>query len=467
MIPTREDTTSETRLSPGQLASYSGPQLLLFLVRMAGYGIIPALYAERFDLTLDKIAGLLLVMRFVEAALQIVAGRLTDMTARGRFGRKLWVVIGTSAACLSLIMLYSPPENAGLFYLAFWLSLGTLIGSVTEVAYYAWGAEITTDYVERGKVATVQQWASIAGQVMFFGVPLLPLTAGTEITFDTLGMLAWAIGFLTPLILILAWTAAPRGNPGTGDASPTLRSLVKAIAANRPMQILIVAGMFFDIAASVAVGVGFLFIDSYLQAGNAVPYQGLLTMGGAFVGVTLVGMLMTRFQKHLVWTWSTWVYAGIMLTALMLTPEMPYAGTIYVVITTLAYLFIMGAVVAPMSIIGDVVDYERWRSGEQQSGQFVAAFQLTQKLVGGIAVAGGFYLLSAFGFEPGQASYDASATVGIKLVAVVAPALLMATGGLIAWRFPLNKRRQSIVRRRLQQRDSRAATLAANATANA
>jgi Na+/melibiose symporter-like transporter len=326
---------------------------------------------------------------------------------------------------------------------------------VTEVAYYAWGAEITKDYVERGKVATVQQWVAIAGQVAFFGLPLLPFSPTREISFDTLGLLAWGIGCATPLILVFAWTSAPRGNPGSGDEAPTLVALIKAIIANKPMQILILGGMFFDIAASVAVGVGYLFIDSYLQAGNAVPYQGLLQMGGAFVGVSLTGWLIAKYQKHRVWALSTFAYALVMLTALALTPDTPHAGIIYVVITTLSYLLIMGAVVTPMSIIGDVVDYERWRSGEQLSGQFVAAFQLTQKLVGGIAVAGGFYLLSAFGFEAGEDSYDGVATAGIKIVAVIMPALLMALGGFIAWRFPLDRRRQNIVRKSLLRRDTR------------
>ncbi|MEO0410538.1 MAG: MFS transporter [Pseudomonadota bacterium] len=450
-----QQSPASPALSKTALFAYAGPQFTLFLARAAGYGIIPALYAERFDLTLDKIAGVLLFMRFVEALLQVLAGKLTDKTAQGPFGRKTWVVLGSLMAALALIMLYSPPSNAGLFYLAFWLCLGTLVGSVAEVAYFSWGAEITNDYAERGKVATVQQWAAIAGQLGFFGIPLLPLTPTTEVTFESLGFLAWGVGVLTPLLMIIAVKSAPRGNPGTGEVAPTFRSLITAIFANRPMQILILGAVFFDLAASVSVGVGFLFLDSFLKGGSYVAYQGLLQMGGAFLGVSLTSYLITRLQKHHVWAASTWVYAAVLLPALFLTASTPYAGAIYVALTTTAYFVIMGAVVSPMSIIGDVVDYERWRSGEQQSGQFVAAFTLTQKLVGGLTAALGFYLLSLFGFEPGQEDYGPSATFGIRLVAIVMPAALMAFSGLIAWRFPLNKRRHAIVLKRLKSRDAR------------
>ena len=454
-ITTRANGVKPGGLTTSQLFGYAGPHGILFLARAAGFGIIPALYAERFDITLDKIAGILLLMRIVEAALQLVAGRLTDATARGRFHRKVWVVMGTAGASIGIIFLYTPPASAGLYYLGLWLSLVALIGSVTEVAYYSWGAEITNDYSERGRVATVQQWAAIAGQLLFFGLPLLPFTPTTEITFETLGLIAVIVGVTTPILLAGAWFLAPLGNPGVGVAAPTIVSLVRAILANRPMQWLLLGGIFFDIAASVAVGVGFLFIDSYLQAGELVSYQGLLQMGGAFVGVSITGYFITRLQKHRVWAVSCCAYTAMLSTALLLTPSNPYAGTIYVGITTMSYLLAMGAVVAPNSIIGDVVDYERWRSGRQQAGQFVAAFQLTQKLIGGLATALGFFLLSLFGFEPGQDSYDSRAAFGIKFVAIFTPAFLMAFSGLVAWHFPLNRRRQTIVRRRLETRDRR------------
>lgn len=458
MSDTAEQTaTLHGRLSSLQLAGYGGPQAILFLARAAGFGIIPALYAERFDITLDKIAGILLLMRFVEAALQLVAGRLTDATSRGRLNRKVWVVAGTAGACLGVYCLYSPPSSAGLFYLALWMSIVTLIGSVTEIAYYSWGAEITTDYSERGRVATVQQWAAIAGQILFFGLPLLPLTPTTEITFDVLAMIALIVIVATPVLLTMAWFFTPLGNPGAeGGAAPTITALLRALIANRPMQMLVFAAMFFDVAASVAVGVGFLFIDSYLQAGSYVAYQGLLQMFGAFLGVTITGYVITRLQKHTVWALSCWSYSAVLITAVLLTPQTPHAGPIYVGVTTLSYLLVMGAVVAPNSIIGDVVDYERWRSGKQQSGQFVAAFQLTQKLIGGVATALGFFLLSLFGFEPGQESYNDTASFGIKFVAVFTPAALMAFSGFVAWRFPLDRRRQKIVQERLKSRDARA-----------
>ncbi|MEL6687311.1 MAG: MFS transporter [Pseudomonadota bacterium] len=455
MTPKKSLKLGTPLLSNTQLAAYAGPQAILFLTRVASFGIIPALYAEKFDITLDKIAGILILMRFAEAILQLVVGQLTDLTARGKLNRKVWVISGTILAAVGLWFLYSPPANAGLVYLAVWLGVVTLVGSATDVAYLSWGAEITTDYAERGKVATVQQWAAIAGQVIFFGIPLLPLTPTSEITFEALGLIAIIVAVSTPFIIFLAYKLAPIGNPGAESERPTLTSLAKAILANRPMQVLVVGGMFFDIAASVAVGIGFLFIDSYLAAGEYVPYQGLTQMAGAFIGISLAGFFLLRFQKHHVWAASAFIYCGVMLLALFLTPDMAYAGLVYVGITTMAYLVAMGAVVAPNSIIGDVVDYERWRSGAQQSGQFVAAFQLTQKLVGGLAGALGFYLLAQFGFEPGQDSYDSQATTGIKLVAVILPAGLMAFSGFIALRFPLNRKAQETVRRRLYQRDER------------
>jgi GPH family glycoside/pentoside/hexuronide:cation symporter len=116
------------------------------------------------------------------------------------------------------------------------------------------------------------------------------------------------------------------------------------------------------------------------------------------------------------------------------------------------YLLMGGAAVVPQSVIGDIVDYEAMRSGQHVAGQFVATLQLSQKLLSGVAASGGLYLLSLFGFKPGQAAYGALDSFGITFVAAVLPALLMFGCAVLVWRYPITRQRHRAILRCLARR---------------
>jgi Na+/melibiose symporter-like transporter len=51
--------------------------------------------------------------------------------------------------------------------------------------------------------------------------------------------------------------------------------------------------------------------------------------------------------------------------------------------------------------------------------------------------------------------------LGLKIAYVIAPSILFALSIAFAWFFPIDRRRQQLIRRRLEAREARAGALAA------
>jgi GPH family glycoside/pentoside/hexuronide:cation symporter len=102
--------------------------------------------------------------------------------------------------------------------------------------------------------------------------------------------------------------------------------------------------------------------------------------------------------------------------------------------------------------VGDLADYEALRSGHRAAGPMVAITQMTLKLFGGGAAAAALWVVSLFGFKPGQASYDATAAFGIQFVCLALPAMFILGAAAVAWRYPITARRHRAIVRGIERR---------------
>ena len=452
-------TPAPALLTVREMAAFAAPSALLFLYRAAAY-VIPALYAQRFGLDLADIAAVLFAMRTAEVLLQIPAGMLSDATRHARFGRKPMVMLGVTLGSVATWFVYVPPEGAGLAYFGIWLALATLAGSLTEVAYGAWATEITTDYRERARCASYQTWASIAGKEMYAIVPLLWFLSSNRITFESLQMTAWLLAAATPLVMAAAWRWAPTGDSLVPIDRVGLREMLDVVLRNRPLQRVLVVLMLWELGTGLFFGLDFMRIDSYLKAGEAVPLQSLFGVWAAMAGLASLQWVLKRHEKHHVWAVSMSCLACVMLAQLALAPGMPHVVPILVGMWMLVAATVAGSLVVPMSLVGDLADYEAMRSGHRAAGPMVAITQITLKLFGGGAAAGALWVVSLFGFKPGQPSYGPMESFGIQLVTLGLPAVLLLGAAAVAWRYPITARRHRAIVRALARRGADAGTSA-------
>jgi len=443
--------TTEKPLNIWQMAAFGAPSMLLFIYRAAAY-MLPALYAERFKFDLAELAGILLVMRTAEVLLQVPAGVLSDATRHARWGRKPLVMAGLVLGGIATCFVYTPSDTAGLVYFTGWLCLATIAGSLTEVAYGAWSTEITDDYHERGRCASYQTWASLAGKELYSVVPLLGVLSSERITFESLQLTAWILAALVPVICLWSWSWAPAGRTATRIERVSLRQMLGLVIDNKPLQRVVLAMALWELGIGFMAGLDFLRIDSYLKAGEAIPLQGLFGVWAAMGGLIGLQWVLRRQEKHRIWALSMAAAAAMLLTQLVLVPGMAGLVPILVVLSMVFTATVAGAMVVPMSLAGDLSDYEGLRTGNRAAGPLVAVTQMTLKLTGGVAAASGLWLVSLFGFEPGQPSYAALQAFGIQFVNLALPALAMGVAAAIAWKYPITARRHKAIVRALDRK---------------
>ncbi len=109
--------------------------------------------------------------------------------------------------------------------------------------------------------------------------------------------------------------------------------------------------------------------------------------------------------------------------------------------------------IAVPAMIGDIVDDDRLRTGEDRAGVYSAiyAFLSTNRMLG-VAGAFGIALVGWFGFDATASQQGAWGAFGIKLVAVWLPALGFAASAPLIWWFPIDRARQQEIREAIRRR---------------
>jgi Na+/melibiose symporter-like transporter len=138
-------------------------------------------------------------------------------------------------------------------------------------------------------------------------------------------------------------------------------------------------------------------------------------------------------------------------------------GAVLPLLAIIAPIGITNAIsnVAAVSVLGDVIDYDTWRTGKARAAIYAGVLSFVVKLnaIPGGAVA--LLIVGLMGYDPKLGVHNtASAALGLKIAYVIAPSMLFALSILFAWFFPIDRRRQQIIRRRLEVREARAAAMA-------
>ena len=136
-------------------------------------------------------------------------------------------------------------------------------------------------------------------------------------------------------------------------------------------------------------------------------------------------------------------------------------GTNAIVGISMVGVFLIGAsasaiIVISPSILGDIADYGRLKTGEQRTGGYYAFYMLTNKIATAIGAGSAFMLLHAFGYDAKAGATNTGwAAFGMMFTVALMPAVFKIGGAAILLRFPIDRRRHAIIQRRLAQLDAR------------
>ena len=184
------------------LIAYALPALPLALLTLPFYVLVPPYYASNLGLGLASVGTALLAVRIVDALSDPLIGTVADRW-RPRFGRRrLWFALASIPTAVAAALVLMPPEHAGLGWL---LAFGTLLSIASTAAiipYYAWGAELSTDYAMRSKITGWRESFAVVGTLIALSAQAIVPAMG----FAGEGNVLAALALFT--LLVLPATAA-------------------------------------------------------------------------------------------------------------------------------------------------------------------------------------------------------------------------------------------------------------------
>lgn len=438
--------------SPAATLAYVAPIAPVWALHAPALSLLPALYAKYAGLELAVIGAILISTRLLDGFTDPLMGYLSDRT-KTRFGkRKPWILAGMLLIIVSTWFWFRPgPETGAVYFLL--SSMGVYIGwTMIEIPHSAWFADLYLDYDERSRVAAYRSAMSYIGYAIFYMAPFLPFFATTEFTPEVISFTSWVIiGLLLVTIPAALWIV-PDGEVSP-QAGPGFRDMIKCMGNNRPFLIYIASISATFLASGMVGGLYVFFMDAYLGIADKIAHVAISVTIISLLSTRLWPPIMKRVGKHraLAISGTTTV---LTLVAMAFIRPGPGALTMMLTVFGLSAISASALTICMLSIMADVIDYDELRSGVNNAAIYYSFNAIINKM--GIAIGGGAALMIAglFGFSMSNEN-DHVAMTGFYMAFLGIPIILNIISVTLALRFPLDKRRQAIISKRLTERAQR------------
>ncbi|HEY0342440.1 MAG TPA: MFS transporter, partial [Steroidobacteraceae bacterium] len=231
------------------------------------------------------------------------------------------------------------------------------------------------------------------------------------------------------------------------------RSLWHELRVNRPLWSYLVLRGANGLSTGMIASLYFFYLDRYLGILDRFSYLNLGGLAFGFIGSSVWLRVMYRVGKHRALAASS-VTVILTLAAFALMRPGPHAFAIASGVWMASSLGTTGVETASYALLSDVVDYGELKSGENRAGNYWALQAFMQKVT--IAAGGGLALIiiGLFGFQP-DGSNGPVALRGFFLTFIFIPMALNLIAAIVAWKFPIDRRRHDIIRRRIDTRGKR------------
>jgi len=442
------------------VVAFSLPNFVSSVMHGQTSSTLPSIYALYFGLDLALIGTALLLVRMFDMITDPLIGYLSDHTNTRIGKRKPWILFGCLLGIPSVLFFFIPHQGVGIYYFAFWYAMLYLAWTLIEIPTFSWQVELSQDYQTRTKIASVRLVFQIIGTTAFFLVPLLPFFATSEFTPEVLRWVGWGVAFLLPMTIIIALTTVPQGKVLTvGHKKDSLVKMLKSAFRNKAGRFYFASYILLGLGNGIAFTVLFIYIVSYLQLGNKIPY--IMTIP-ALVSLAFTPVwyrLCNKYGRHKAWASASFVGSALMLFVFVIEPGQD-SFIPYLVLFSVYQIFGAVAWIASPGIVGDIADFDLLRTGHSRTAQYYSLLSLMTKTTIAVGSALGFYLLKLSGFDATATEHAASAVLGLKMAVSLIPAAFFVGSAILIWNFPIDKRRQRIIQRRLESREQRTAKFA-------
>ena len=450
------------RLKKSTLFYYSLTDIPIIMSLFPVAVFLPQFYASNMGVSLALVGTIMFSVRIFDVLTDPLMGFISDHT-RTRFGkRKPWIFLATPILMLSTYMLFMPPEDAGALHLVVWYMVQSLGITMMLIPYYAWGAELSTDYNERSRVTGARAMAGITGNLtaqlvpgaamLFFGI------GGSSVVLQLVGI---SMLVLMPLCVGITLRKTPEPEYHQASVLPVLEGL-KLMWSNGPFKQLVLAFMIGFIGLSITTPLYLFFIKFWLGAEDQAIYMLTFFYLSSFAAVPFWVWLARHIGKHRAYLAAFFTLAFAHPFYLLLGQDDFW----WMLPITLATGFASGGFSAtlPNSMKADVIDLDTLNSGQNRAALFFSAWSFAQKATASVGGAIAMFGLALLGFDAETpANNGADEFFGLRFLFSTFPSLFFLAGAAVVWNYPITEERHAEIRAQLDAREKAGAAPAASA----
>jgi GPH family glycoside/pentoside/hexuronide:cation symporter len=438
---------------------------------------LPPFYAQEVGLNMALMAIVLVIARLSDVITDPLIGTLSDrwQTRIGR--RKPWLIMGTPVMLLGTVMIFMPPEGAGISHLLTWTIIMYLGWTMVTLPYGAWGAELSSLYHQRSRVTASREGFVLIGLFLAALAPAVVQAMGAKFQAgDTDGVLmqtliwmigtngelstgygpilasmAWLLIILLPLTVFMVVTRVKEAPPQSVQRTDWKQGM-RVLKNNGPfkrmilMLLIVVTGESFRNALSV------FFMQHVIQIQAQIGLMYLLYFGVGILGIPFWLILGKRIGKHKAFCVAVGVSSASILGMFFLQAGqlVPFA----VMFAVKGFCFAAFQFL-PLSMLADIVDVDTARSKEHRTGLFFAMSGMAQKLAMAFGLGLSLGLLALVGFDATQVVHTDGQLMALRLLYIIGPVLLYIAAFAVAWNYPLTSDRHERIHQWIQRRNVR------------
>jgi glycoside/pentoside/hexuronide:cation symporter, GPH family len=437
-------------LSHKLMALYGLPHLTHSMVLLPLVLFIPSFYADDLGLPLASVGLAIAASRLLDVFIDPFMGILSDrwLTRWGR--RKPWLVVGTPLLILATWMVFVPQQSASVWYLFMWSSLLFLSFTVFDLPYKAWGAELSSDYNERSRIAAWREAFGASGHILFLLILMIMGFLGYHGNREHLQVIALMVCVGLPVFVALAVSKVPEKPPEHLNGTAHIGwSGLKLVFRNQAFVRTLITLVLFGTGLMIQATLHKMVLKHIVGRPELFSPMILAETLASLACLPLWIGLSYKIGKH-----RTLTFAGLWIGLWSLA--LPWVGhgdiELYVTLIVLRGSSLASIIFLSNSIAADVVDHDTLASGRQRTGFYFSLWGMAIKLAIGLGVFLGTSLPAFYGFEPSMAAHSQATEFALMRIYGWLPCFIMLLGFPIMWHFPITQEKQQELRSQIEAR---------------
>lgn len=398
-----DDEQRDTRLPFGLCAGYGAGALGVSILLNTVTVYFPALMTTVLGQS-AALAGLLLTLsKLYDVFADIVIGAASDRT-KSRMGRRRpYLLIGAVVSAISFVMIFVPPAFEG-WALTLWMFFALVVYStgysLFAVPYTAMAGEMTDDYHERTRLLSFRTFFISAGQI---GAGAGTAWIIAKLGGDRVGFAAMAGAAI--VIMTIAFVVTFYGTRTARTVAPSAHSShnliegARTLWSNKPFVILMAIKTCQYIGIAMITTTKVLFLLNVIKIGYGGLFE-LTLVQNATMALSLPFWVWVtrRIGKRNAYLIATGMLALLYFSWYLAGPGIPMwevwgRGILNGVAAA-------GTTLVSISMLPDVMEYDRRVNGLRREGIFASFYNIVEKI--GYALGAGLIglYLSMAGYIP-------------------------------------------------------------------